>query len=138
MGMVVTPPACDFQGLILVHLNLLKDCPVTNDDIKNAHAIFGPDLAFIRGKTVWRKPTRVVTDYVDILWALIDIYSWVTVAMDGMFVNRILFLVSVSQIINFIQLNIHHKSCTQPWLPHQPDHMDLCSHGFYCSNIIDG
>jgi hypothetical protein len=61
MNMVATPSACDFQGLVC--LNLLKDCPVTNDDIKTAHTIFGPDLATIRGKTVWRKPTRVITDY---------------------------------------------------------------------------
>jgi hypothetical protein len=85
MGMVATPSACDFQGL--VRLNLLKDCPVTNDDIKTAHAIFGPDLASIRGKTVWCKPTRVVTDYVAIPQALIGVHSHVTVAADIMFVN---------------------------------------------------
>jgi hypothetical protein len=44
----------------LVSLNQLKDCPITHDDIKNAHAIFGPDLANIRGKTVLRNPDRVL------------------------------------------------------------------------------
>ncbi len=32
MGMVVTPSPRGFEGM--VHLNMLKDCPVTNDDIK--------------------------------------------------------------------------------------------------------
>jgi hypothetical protein len=64
MGMVATPSERDFQGM--VHHNLLKDCPVTNEDIHNAHATFGPDLARIRGKMVCRKPERVVTDYVKI------------------------------------------------------------------------
>jgi hypothetical protein len=50
MGMVATPSPRSFEGM--VRLNMLKDCPVTNDDIKNANTIFGTDLATIRGKTV--------------------------------------------------------------------------------------
>jgi hypothetical protein len=100
MGMVATLSACDFQGLVC--LNLLKDCPVTNEDIDNAHDIFGPNLASIRGKTVWRKPTRFVTNYVDILWAHIVVHSCVMVAADVMFVNRIPFLMSVLRNINLI------------------------------------
>jgi hypothetical protein len=91
MGMVATLPARDFQGLVC--LNLLKDCPVTNDDIKNAHAIFGPALASNRGKTVRHKPTRVVTDHVDILWVLIGVHSHVAVATNVMFANMVPFLV---------------------------------------------
>ncbi len=73
MCMIVSPSEQDFQGL--VHLNLLKDCPVTNADITNACAIFGPDLANIRGKTVRRKPERVRTDYVDIPHAILDVFT---------------------------------------------------------------
>jgi hypothetical protein len=83
---------------------LLKDCPVTNDGIKNAHEIFSPDLASIRGKMVWCKLTRVVTDYVAILWALIDVHSRVTVAADVMLVNKVQFLVSVLRNINLIMI----------------------------------
>jgi hypothetical protein len=78
--------------------------PVTNDDINTDHAIFGPNLASIRGKTVWRKPTRVVTDYVAISWALINIHSQVTVAVDVMFVNKVPFLVSVLCNINLLTI----------------------------------
>jgi hypothetical protein len=60
MGMVATPSDQNFQGML--RHNLLKDCPVTNEDVHNAHAIFGPDLASMRGKTVCRKPELVVTD----------------------------------------------------------------------------
>ena len=69
MGMVASPSERKFQALI--RLNMLKDCPVTNDDILNAHTIFGPDLASIRGKTVRRKPTHVPTTYVNVPWNLI-------------------------------------------------------------------
>ncbi len=64
MGMVVTPSPRDFEGM--VRLNMLKDCPVTNDKITNANKIFGTDLATIRGKTVWRRPKPVLADYVNI------------------------------------------------------------------------
>jgi hypothetical protein len=39
-----------FSGV--VHLNLLKDCPITYEDVTNAHKLFGPDLANIREETV--------------------------------------------------------------------------------------
>ncbi len=60
MGMIGAPTERENQGL--VRLNLLKDCPITNSDIVHANKIFGPDLANIRGKTVWRKPERVQTE----------------------------------------------------------------------------
>jgi hypothetical protein len=50
MRMIGSPSECNFQSL--VHLNLLKDRPDTRTLTKNAHTIFGPDLATIRGKTV--------------------------------------------------------------------------------------
>ena len=60
MGMIASPSERDFQGL--VHLNLLKDCPITNADIVHTHKIFGPDLTNIRGKTIRHKPEWVTTD----------------------------------------------------------------------------
>ncbi len=50
MGMVASPSERNFQAML--RLNMLKDCPVTNDNIHNAHSIYGSDLASIRGKTV--------------------------------------------------------------------------------------
>ncbi len=53
-----------------VPLSMLQNCPITNDDIKNVHDIFGSDISHIRGKTMCRKPDRVDTDYVEIPRAL--------------------------------------------------------------------
>jgi hypothetical protein len=94
MGMVATPSPRDYEGM--VRLNMLKDCPVTNDDIKNANKIFGTDLATIRGKTVRRHPKRVITDHVNIPQLLVDANQRVTLEADVMFVNSVPFLVSVS------------------------------------------
>ena len=92
MGMVATPSPRDFEGMVC--LNMLKDCPVTNDDIKSVHALFGTDHTTIRGKTVRCKPKRVITDYVDILCTLVEVNKQVTLAGDVMFVNSVSFLVS--------------------------------------------
>jgi hypothetical protein len=102
MSMVVTPSPRDFEGM--VRLNMLKDYPVTNDNIKNANKIFGTDLATIRGKTVWRRPKRVIMDYVNIPRLLVDANQRVTLAADVMFVNLVPFLVSVSRNINLITI----------------------------------
>ncbi len=51
-----------------------------------------------------RKPTRVVTDYVDIPRALIGVNSHITVAADVVFVNKVPFLVSVLRNINLVTI----------------------------------
>ena len=102
MGMVATPSPRDFQGM--VRLNMLKDCPITNADTTNANTIFGTDLATIRGKTVRRRPKRVITDYVNIPRELVEVNQRVTLAADVMFVNSVPFLVSVSRNINLITI----------------------------------
>jgi hypothetical protein len=53
---------------------------------------------------VWRKPTRVVTDFVAIPWVLINVHSHVTVATDIKFVNKAPFLVSVLCNINLLTI----------------------------------
>ena len=102
MGMVATLSPCDFEGMVC--LNMLKDCPISNDDIANANKIFGMDLATIRGKTVRRCPKRVITDYLNIPRMLVDANQRVTLAADVMFVNSVPFLVSVSRNINLISI----------------------------------
>ena len=109
MRMMATPSTHDFQ--VLACLNLLKDCPVTNDNIKNAHTLYGLNLATIRGKTVWRKPTRVVIDYVNIPRVLVDVNQRVTLAANVMFNNLVSFLVSV--LCNIYLITIEHAPhCT--------------------------
>ena len=102
MAMVGAPTERDFQGM--VRHNYIKDCPVTNEDVVNAHNIFGPDLINIRGKTVRRKPDRVVTDYVEIPKDFFTRHNHVTLVADIMFVNGIPFLVSASRSINLITI----------------------------------
>ena len=50
----------------MVHSNMIVNCLVTFDDVKNAKLIFGPDIISLKVKSVMRKPDSVVTDSVEI------------------------------------------------------------------------
>ena len=46
--------------------NLIQNCPITTDDIKNAHKMNGPDIASLKGKTVrWTLPA-ICSDYIHV------------------------------------------------------------------------
>ncbi len=78
------------------------NCPVTTNAVQNAHRIFGPDLAGVRGRTLRWPPDSVTTNYVQIPRALLERHQWVTLAVDVMFVNGVPFLVSVARGLNLV------------------------------------
>jgi hypothetical protein len=75
---------------------------VTANAVKNAHQIFDPDLAGIRGRTVRRPLESVTTDYVQIPRAILEQHQLVTLAVDVMFVNGVPFLVSLARGLNLV------------------------------------
>jgi hypothetical protein len=112
MGMIGAPTKREYQGLVC--LNLLQDCPITNSDMVNAHKIFGPDLANIRGKTVCCKPEYVSTEIVDIPQQILANQPNVTLSADVMFINCISFLVSSSRNINLTTIeHIPHRTASK-------------------------
>jgi hypothetical protein len=90
----------DYQGL--VRNNMISNCPITVADITNTRAIFDPDLASVRGKTVRRTPGPVVADHVAVPRSVVERNRVVTIAADVFFVDSIAFLVTVSQNIKFV------------------------------------
>ena len=52
--------------LAMIRMNLVKDCPITTEDVRLAEKIYGPDVGTIKGKTTRRKPTPVVKDEIEI------------------------------------------------------------------------
>jgi hypothetical protein len=60
--------ACQGQALIgnpskkdyciMVSSNLIANCPFLTSNVTNVRAIFGPDLASVRGKTVMQSPRQ--------------------------------------------------------------------------------
>ncbi len=99
-AMLGHPTDCDFVGKVCS--GMILNCPVTLNAVQNAHCIFGPDLAGVRGRTVRRPPDSVTTNYVQIMCALLERHQQVTLAVDVMFVNGIPFLVSMARGLNLV------------------------------------
>jgi hypothetical protein len=87
--------------LNIVANNLLPNCPVTRDGILAAEDIFGPNLGSLKGKTTRMTPEHVQAQQIDIPINIMTQYKAVTLAVDVMYVNRIPFLMRVSQHIKF-------------------------------------
>jgi hypothetical protein len=53
----------DREFLEMVCSNMIANCDITKNAIKNANLIFGPNLAGVRGRTVRTTPKPVCIDY---------------------------------------------------------------------------
>jgi hypothetical protein len=81
----------------MVQSNIISNCSITENAVKIANLIFGPDLAGVRGRTVRRPPKPVRIKYVQIPRMILDWHWIVMLAVYGMFVNGVPFLVSMSR-----------------------------------------
>jgi hypothetical protein len=99
-AMIGNPSKKDFKGMVSNHL--VANCPVTHTNITNACQIFGPDLASIQGKTVWRTPEPVVADYVAVPQSLKERIKIVMLTVDVFFVDGAAFLLTLSWKIKFV------------------------------------
>jgi hypothetical protein len=62
----------DRKFLGMIRSGMILSCPVTPSAVQNANRIFGPNLAGVRGQTLWRPPESVTTNYVQIPRALLE------------------------------------------------------------------
>ncbi len=69
-AMLGHPTDRDFLGM--VRGSMISNCPVTANAVTNAHQIFGPNLAGIRGRTVRRPLESVTTNYMQIPRAILE------------------------------------------------------------------
>jgi hypothetical protein len=97
--------------LEMVCSRMITNCSVSPDAVINTNCIFGPNLAGVRGHMVRRSPESVTTNHIQIPRVLLEQHQRVTLAVDVMFVNRVLFLVSVSRGLNLVTAE-YKPSCT--------------------------
>ena len=85
----------DFKADIT--MNLIKNCPVTLEDINNSEKIFGADIPSMKGKITRQKPIPVVQDMIDIPQELRITQMSVTLCVDVMHVSSLTFLTTISR-----------------------------------------
>ncbi len=94
------PSVKDFKNI--VKMNATKNCPVTVEDINIAEKIFGPDVSSLKGKTTRSKPKVIVKDYIDVPKEILKPHRSVDLCIDIMYVQRQMFLVTVSKNIKLV------------------------------------
>ena len=85
----------------MVSSNTIKNCLIDSTDVSNTCAIFGPDLASVRGKTVRRKPKSIVEEYITVPKELVSRHKFISIANDIFFVDGIAFLLTVAIKLKF-------------------------------------
>jgi hypothetical protein len=87
--------------------NSIPNCPIQRQDAINAHAIFGRDVASLKGKITRRQLQGVLAAVANNLpKQLMENYRDITLCIDIMFVNRIPFFLSISKNIRFITAEV--------------------------------
>lgn len=78
--------------------NYLLNCPVTVDDAKRAEAIYGKDVAFLKGKTTAKPAEDHVKDYLPIppCKEILSIHLNVTLCADLFYVLGMIFSLTTS------------------------------------------
>jgi len=92
-----TPSLDELKAMI--RMNLIKNNSVTTEDINLAVRAFVPDVATLKGKTTRTKPAPAVSNLVEIPDELLETHQDVTISMDGLTVNSLKFLSTISHDI---------------------------------------
>ena len=94
-----SPSVADLKAVI--KMNAIKNNPVTLEDVDIATKVYGPDIASLKGKTTRRSPEQAVSDQVEIPPELIATHQRVELCIDGMKVNEVDFLTTISKRIKY-------------------------------------
>jgi hypothetical protein len=81
--------------------HIIKNCPVTPEDVNIAEKIFGGDIGTLKGKSTRRRPTPVKDDLVEIPPELLEQHQDLTFCMDIMYVNGMPMLTGIDRSIRF-------------------------------------
>ena len=85
----------------ILQQNIIKNCPVTIDDVNIAEKIFGPDIGALKGKTVQKTPIRVKEDLIEIPPEIKTKHKDLIFCMDIMYVNGMPMLTGIDRSLRF-------------------------------------
>ena len=83
---------------------MIKDCPVTVEDINIAEDIWGKDIAYLKGKSTRSRPTPVRIDTIEIPVELKMKHKEITLCIDTMYINGFGFLTAIGH-------PLYYRSC---------------------------
>ena len=75
----------------MIKKNMIMNFSITIKEVMGFKKINGPSVQALKGKTIRKKTSPVVTDYVAVPHAIFEENRNVTLSVDVMFVNRIPF-----------------------------------------------
>jgi hypothetical protein len=81
--------------------NIIKNCPVTIEDVTIAEKIFGPDIGTLKGKSTRKHPSPVKTELIEIPSELKEQHQDITFCMVILFVNGMPMLTGIDRSIRF-------------------------------------
>ena len=106
---VGTPAVKNFKSLLKA--NMIKNCPVTIEDVNIAEKIFGPSMLSLKGKSMRRTPKPVRADVIEMPPKLIEQHHLIEPCMDTMFINQEGMLTSIDHTVKFrCAMPIDHKT----------------------------
>jgi hypothetical protein len=86
----------------IVKANMLKDSPVTSQDVDFELKIWGPSVVLLKGKTVRQKPPFVMEEVIEVPKEIRQLHKKATLTIDIFFVNGVPYFVTLSLRICFL------------------------------------
>jgi len=97
-----SPTVDNFKNLL--RMNVIKNCPVTLEDIKTAEAIFGPAMSTLKGKTTRKKLKPIQRDEIKLPSEIKAINKQLELCIHIMYINGIPMLTTIDKTIKFCGL----------------------------------
>ena len=98
-GMVGRPSMKDFKTL--VRGNMLRNFPVTVEDVDIGNRVYSIDVASLKGKMIATQSKAVNVDIIHVPPDLMLLHKEVELTGDAMFVNGLPFFVTISRHLTF-------------------------------------
>lgn len=102
-GIVQHPSIPDYKNMIC--FGMIKNCPITVEDVETMVSIYGPDVAVLKGKTVRKQSPKIRNpNYISVPPEIQKIATKIVIKADIIYVNKCMFWFTMSRRINFLTI----------------------------------